>query len=167
MYASVTEFDTASADQALETLRVCAPIDSWARDVVSHRPYGSFDALLTYADTTARDWNPDDVMQAIAGHARLGRKPTGSDASAAHSRREQSSMGEVDTATADRLAALQDQYAERFGHIFLVRAAGRDAAEILRIIEERITRTPAQERATCADELRQIAMLRLRQAFAA
>src|SRR5699024_11243933 len=51
---------------------------------------------------------------------------------------------------------------ERFGFVFLIRAAGRSAEEILQSLEERMNNTPEQERLIAADQLRQIAALRLK-----
>lgn len=165
MYESIEDFNQASAEDVRAAIRVCAPIDSWAEVVEQRRPFASCQELMEFADSTARQWSGGDVLSAIASHAQLGKKPKGADANSAHSRREQSSMGQVATDTQDRLIELQGQYLERFGHIFLIRAAGRSAEQILEALECRLERTPAEEVLTTADELRQIALLRLDQAF--
>jgi 2-oxo-4-hydroxy-4-carboxy-5-ureidoimidazoline decarboxylase len=67
----------------------------------------------------------------------------------------------VDASAADRLAAGNAAYEERFGRVFLIRAAGRDADEILAELERRLANTDDAERAETVDNLRQIALLRL------
>ncbi len=61
----------------------------------------------------------------------------------------------------DRLVAGNAAYEERFGRVFLIRAAGRDAEEILAELERRLGNTDEAERAETVDNLRQIALLRL------
>lgn len=165
MYASIEEFNQAPNAEVIDVIKVWAPIDEWAEAILENRPYSSVEELEQFADRTARAWALDDVMAAIATHAQLGKKPEGKDASSAHSRKEQSSMGDLQTSTQERLLELQAEYLDKFGHIFLIRAAGRDANQILAALEQRLTRTPEEEQSTTADELRQIALLRLDQQF--
>ena len=52
-------------------------------------------------------------------------------------------------------------YEARFGHIYLVCAAGRGAAELLQVLRERLRNDPLTERRVVRDELRKINELRL------
>ena len=54
-----------------------------------------------------------------------------------------------------------DYYQQRFGHVFLIRAAGRSLPEILSEARRRTTNTPEDERREVAEQLREIAVLRL------
>lgn len=164
-YDNVTAFNEATKHQVLSDLQACCPIGSWGECIADSRPFLSQDALVTCADDLAKDWEIESVLVAIASHARLGAKPKGADQNSTHSRREQSGLDVLTQANATRLETLQADYLERFGHIFLVRAAGRRPQEILQILEERILRTPDEEAQTAKDELRQIALLRLRSLF--
>jgi 2-oxo-4-hydroxy-4-carboxy-5-ureidoimidazoline decarboxylase len=51
--------------------------------------------------------------------------------------------------------------------VFLIRAAGRSAAEMLEALEARLGNTPEVEDAVVAEQLREIALLRLRGIFTA
>ena len=53
------------------------------------------------------------------------------------------------------------RYEERFDRIYLVRAAGRTAAEMLALLEQRLTHDDATELAVTKQQLTEIAMLRL------
>ena len=53
-------------------------------------------------------------------------------------------------------------YEERFGRVFLIRAAGRSAEEMLAEVRRRLGNDDAAEAAEARDQLRQIALLRLR-----
>jgi 2-oxo-4-hydroxy-4-carboxy-5-ureidoimidazoline decarboxylase len=61
----------------------------------------------------------------------------------------------------ERLVAGNVAYEERFGHVFLIRAAGRSGPEILAELERRLGNDDDAERAETVDNLRQIALLRL------
>ena len=64
---------------------------------------------------------------------------------------------------AERLAAGNRAYEERFDRVFLIRAAGRDAPEILAELERRLGNDDATERGETVTQLREIALLRLEQ----
>lgn len=164
-YDNVTEFNEATERRVLDDLQACCPISSWGDQLSGERPFPSAEVLVARADSLAEEWQTEAVMTAIASHARLGAKPKGTDQNSAHSRREQSGLGGLAPEVSERLVALQAAYLERFGHIFLVRAAGRGPEEILGILEERMQHTPEQEARIAKDELRQIALLRLQGLF--
>ena len=152
-------------EAAAAAVRPCVDIDSWVDAVVAGRPYADVASLLDLADAQAREWTPDEVEQALADHPRLGERHAGAGASAAMSSREQ---GGVSTATdvQERLRAGNAAYEERFDRIYLVRAAGRSAEEILALLEERLENDPETELAVTAGQLREIALLRLEGLFA-
>jgi 2-oxo-4-hydroxy-4-carboxy-5-ureidoimidazoline decarboxylase len=105
------------------------------------------------------------LTSALAAHPRIGERPTG--ATAAFSRSEQSGVDAADLDVAERLRRGNAAYEERFGHVFLIRAAGRSAEEILAELSERLTHDPASERTVVRHQLGQIAVLRLHQQLAA
>ncbi len=162
MSRALEVFNSAAAEDAVSQLLVFAPLPAWAQLVAAGRPYPSIDDLAAAADRGADDWDHDEVTASIRSHARIGQDTPGADASSQHSRREQSDLDGLTAATSSRLATLQDEYEARFGHLFLIRAAGRGVDEIVASLEHRLTRTPEQERVTTAEELREIALLRLR-----
>ena len=52
-------------------------------------------------------------------------------------------------------------YAEKFGHIFIVCATGKTAAQMLNILRARLANDPGIELRNAADEQRKITRLRL------
>ncbi len=78
------------------------------------------------------------------------------------SRSEQAGVDTSDGDVARRLVEGNRAYEERFGHVFLVRAAGRSAEEILEQLTERLGNDAETERANAARNLREIAALRLK-----
>ena len=77
------------------------------------------------------------------------------------SRSEQAGVDPADSALTEALARGNRDYEDKFGRVFLIRAAGRTAPEILRVLNERLTNTPAEEDTIVAQQLREIAVLRL------
>lgn len=150
--------DEATAQAGLEA---CARIPDWAAAVVAGRPYADAPSLLAAADALAAGWTDEQVTQALADHPRIGEKHEGEGVSAEHSAREQAGVDPADAALQRRLADGNRRYEETFDRIYLVRAAGRSAAEILALLEERLTNDPATELRVTAGQLREIAALRL------
>ena len=160
----LADFNAMAADDAAAAVRPCVDIDSWVEAVVAGRPYGDLDALLDLADLQAREWDGEEVEAALVDHPRIGERRAGAGVSAAMSSREQSGVSR-DEEVAARLAAGNAAYEEKFDRIYLVRAAGRDAEEILALLAERLDNDPETELGVTAGQLREIAVLRLKGLF--
>ena len=138
-----------------EQLVACLSVPRWADDVLAGQPYADRSALLARADEAARALSDEELEQALSGHPRIGER------GGAQSQREQSGVDPAAGDTAARLAAGNAAYEQRFGRVFLIRAAGRDAEQILAELDRRLGNDDATERAETVDNLRQIALLRL------
>ncbi|GAA4101429.1 2-oxo-4-hydroxy-4-carboxy-5-ureidoimidazoline decarboxylase [Nocardioides kongjuensis] len=138
-----------------ETLLGCLSVPRWADEVLAGQPYDDRAALLAAADAAARALSDAELDQALAAHPRIGER------GGARSQREQAGVDPTAGDTAPRLAAGNAAYEQRFGRVFLIRAAGRDAPAILAELERRMGNDDAAERAETVDNLRQIALLRL------
>ena len=160
MTTTLTEFNEDTA-VARDLLLACVRVPRWAEEILAGRPYASVDDVVRAAEGAAEPWTDEEVDGALARHPRIGEKAVGDDPDAAHSAREQSGVDGRDADVAERLRAGNLAYEERFGHVFLIRAAGRDADEILGQLEQRLTNDAATERRNAAQQLREIAVLRL------
>lgn len=158
---TLDEFNALPADSAAARLRPCVAIPAWVEAVVTGRPYASHAALLAAAREAADGWQAAEVEQALASHPRIGERAAGAAEEAAHSRREQAGVDVGQPALAAALLAGNRAYEQRFGRVFLVRAKGRDAHQILALLHQRLTHSPAQELAETTEQLRQITLLRL------
>ena len=152
------EFNTADRAAAAAAVKPALDIPRWIDAIVDGRPYASVDALSAAALEVAAPLSEAELDGALAHHPRIGAKVDGTSAEAAHSRREQPS---VDDVTAAALAEGNRAYEERFDRVFLVRAAGRTAEEILGLLQQRLGHTDEQELAVVDQQLREIAALRL------
>ena len=155
------ELNAMDVAAASEVLRPCVDIDSWVEALVAGRPYADVGALLAVADTQARSWTAAEVEAALADHPRIGERHAGEGTSAAMSGREQSGVDPHDAEVQRRLAEGNAAYEERFDRIYLVRAAGRSAEEILALLEGRLGNDSDTELEVTAGQLREIALLRL------
>ena len=122
-------------------------------------PISDGEALLTAARAAAAHLDDVELDQALSGHPRIGER------GGAQSQREQSGVETSSDDVAARLAAGNAAYEERFGRVFLIRAAGRDADAVLAELERRLGNDEATERAETVDNLGQIALLRLQEAL--
>ncbi|WP_424348050.1 2-oxo-4-hydroxy-4-carboxy-5-ureidoimidazoline decarboxylase [Kocuria sp. CH-021] len=157
----LTAFNSLSRTQAAEVVRPALDIPRWVQAVVDARPYAHHDALLSTARTAAKPFSPEEIERALSHHPRIGERAEGDHAEAGLSRAEQSAVDPTDTDVQQRLREGNLAYEERFGQVFLIRAAGRTPEEILEQLSARMDNDPGTERAVVADQLRQIALLRL------
>jgi 2-oxo-4-hydroxy-4-carboxy-5-ureidoimidazoline decarboxylase len=135
----------------------CCSSERWAAAVVSARPYASAEELMASSDAAVAGLTPADLEQALAGHPRIGQR-SGADA---RSRREQAGVLAADQATIQALAEGNEEYERRFGHIYLVCATGRNAADLLALLRERLGNDPATEWGVVRRELGKINRIRL------
>lgn len=133
-------------------LGVCSS-PRWAAAVAAGRPYGSLDALQ---DAAAAALTPADLDPALAGHPRIGDRSAGGT-----SRHEQAAVSGAGDDVLAALAAGNAAYEARFGHVYLVCASGRSAAELLTMLHARLSHDPEAERAVALDELAAINRLRI------
>ena len=160
---NLAAFNTVDRAAATAAAMVWAPIPAWADAVVGARPYADVEAVARRADHAAERWDSDDLDTALAHHPRIGQNPTGAGAGAAASRREQAAMGDASTDVAVAVAEANVAYERRFGRVFLIRAAGRSPAEMLAEARRRLGNDAASEVVEALEQLKQIALLRLRQ----
>ncbi|HST67979.1 MAG TPA: 2-oxo-4-hydroxy-4-carboxy-5-ureidoimidazoline decarboxylase [Mycobacteriales bacterium] len=161
MAGSLEEFNALPAEAAERELLACNAAPRFAREVAAARPYPSVAALADAAGRVAAGLGWDEVGAALAAHPRIGQRASGNSAEAASSRREQAA---VDGAAEEVKQALADgnrAYEERFGHVFLIRAAGRGPAEMLAELTRRRHNDETTERAETTAQLAEITRLRV------
>jgi 2-oxo-4-hydroxy-4-carboxy-5-ureidoimidazoline decarboxylase len=147
-------------------LRPCVRIDRWVEEIVAARPFAGRTELIRFARRAADPWTAAEIDAALAYHPRIGERAAGNSAEADMSRKEQS--GVVPSARVQAaLAAGNRAYEEKFDRVFLIRAAGRSADDILEQLQKRLHNSPDEEAVVVARQLREIAVLRLEGAIEA
>lgn len=143
----------------LETCHL--PVASWAERLEAARPFRDLSTLVETARSLVARLTEDDVVGAHVGLTRLGerRQPT-SDRQARWSRIESAGIPQ-DSAILERLAQANREYEEKFGHVFLISAAGLDAEEMLAAMNQRLGNDRGTENEAIRGELAKLVQLRL------
>jgi OHCU decarboxylase len=165
----LARLNAAPAAEAERRRRACCGSRRGARAVAAARPSAAAAARPAAPDREGRRRGSDDRLEAFAAHPRIGERAgrQGSGGSASSERSRGWSAGEqsgVQSAEQEVIAALAEgnrAYEERFGHVFLVCATGKSAAEMLEILGRRLGNDPATELGEAAEEQRKITALRL------
>ena len=146
---------------AARQIRSCCASTVWAATLAEERPVADLAALCAASERVILTLPWDEVVAALAGHPRIGQRPTGKGKEAASSRREQAGVA-ADPELTQALAEGNRAYEERFDHVYLVRAAGRSGQEMLALLNERLGNDPTVERDVVRQQLAEITSLRLR-----
>jgi OHCU decarboxylase len=115
---------------------------------------------MTQADDVWWSLEGGDWLEAFAAHPRIGERAAG------WAGEEQSGVRGADDEVLGRLNSLNHDYERKFGHVFLIFATGKSAAEILAELERRLANDPATELRIAAGEQAKITRLRLQKALA-
>lgn len=146
-----------------ELLVTCLDVPRWADEVLAGEPCASREAMETAMTEIAAGISDEELDQALARHPRIGERADATKHDASHSTREQAGVDRADADVVSRLANGNRAYEEHFGRVFIIRAAGRDAPEILDHLTRRLDNSDDAERAETINQLTQIALLRFRE----
>jgi OHCU decarboxylase len=152
------ELHVLEPSRAEAEFRRCCGSARWAGAMTRARPFADVDAMIALGETIWASLAPADWLEAFAAHPRIGEQRVVS----AWSSEEQGGMRQADQRTQEKLAALNVDYQERFGYIFIVCATGRSSGDMLAMLEARILDDAPAELAVAAEEQRKITALRLR-----
>ena len=120
------------------------------------RPFPSPQAIFETATDIWRGIEQADWMEAFAAHPKIGERTSDRRAAA-----EQSGTQSASEPTLDELRRLNEEYAAKFGYIFIVFASGKSADEMLQLLRARLPNDPAIEIAIAAEEQLAITTARL------
>lgn len=151
-----------TAEAARQALLGCCASERWVSLMELGRPFASPAAVLERAGGAFDALAREDWLQAFAAHARIG-------ALRADDERGSAEQAGVSSAVAEELAALRaggQRYEAKFGHVFLIRASGRDARQMLAALDERLANPPELEMEIACGQQREISALRLKELLA-
>ncbi|MET4611105.1 2-oxo-4-hydroxy-4-carboxy-5-ureidoimidazoline decarboxylase [Rhodococcus sp. PvR044] len=144
-------FNALSERGAVHALFECCCSATWARHVAEGRPYGSHRELLTAADSELFELSEADIDRALECHPGIGRR-----AQTTASSQEQCAVWAPDEATMSAVLEATARYEEKFGHVYLWCAAGREATDLLDDLAHRLDNSPDAEQKTMLGELAKI-----------
>lgn len=154
-----------TADEAARELLQCCGSKRWAREIANARPYATIETLLAKAHDTWWSLDPSDWLEAFRSHPKIGEKKAADKVSAQSqqwSGQEQSGVANASQDTVASLAALNEEYEQKFGYIFIICATGKTSAEMLSALRERLQHDPESELPIAAAEQGKITELRLK-----
>jgi len=160
--AGLLRFNALTVEAAEAELTTCLAVPRWVSDVASGRPYRRAADVLTLARLSAARLSEPELDDAFARHPRIGeRAREGHDVE--FSRREQASVEGADSGAQKAIEVANAAYEKRFGRVFLIRASGRSAPEILHELNRRSGNDEATETTEVIGQLGEIAVGRLEQ----
>jgi 2-oxo-4-hydroxy-4-carboxy-5-ureidoimidazoline decarboxylase len=158
----LARFNALPSAEARDELLTCCNSPVWAERMASGRPYSSARDAVRQSSAIVAMLTVADLEAALAGHPRIGERPDAeAGRSAAWSAQEQAGVADADEETARELAESNLDYEQRFGHVYLVSAAGRSAAQLLALLRKRLCNTQAAEWQVVRTELQKINEIRL------
>lgn len=154
---TLDELNQLPAPAASRVLSGICAAERWVGAILAGRPYSSVDALIARSDAAVAAMTEPDLRGALAGHPRIG----DSQAAASWSGQEQAGVQVEDAEFMRALAVANAAYEQRYGHIYLVCASGRNGRELLELLLERLRNDRATEWRVVASELAKINQIRL------
>ena len=163
---TLKDLNSLPPEEAAKRLSACCGAQRWVVETMKGFPFSS-EAELVQRATAA--WyevcSEADWREAFTHHPKIGDleslkkkfAATGHLAGA-----EQAGVNEADSGTLEALAAGNAAYEARCGFIFIVCATGKPAAEMLRLLQDRLANTPEEELRVAAGEQHKITIIRLR-----
>jgi 2-oxo-4-hydroxy-4-carboxy-5-ureidoimidazoline decarboxylase len=151
-------------ENAVKEILPCCGSKAWASGMAVRRPFQDVTTLLAASDETWSNLTAVDWMEAFHSHPRIGQSHAAQSASAQSatwSAQEQRNVAAAGDAVMIALAEANQEYEQRFRHIFIVCATGKSAPEILEILRRRLQNDERTELLEAAEQQCQITRIRL------
>lgn len=166
---SVNGFNRLPKEKAIKLLMDCCGSRNWAERMAKQRPFADKSEVFAAADKIWSGLAEKDWQEAFRHHPPIGGKRAKATQSATASRWSAKEQSAAQAASREMLEALTTEnrgYAEKFGYVFLICAAGKSSEEILHALRRRMPNDPQTELRAAAEEQRKITRLRLEKLLA-
>ena len=173
---TIDQLNRLSEADAATAFEQCCGAAEWAERMVYSRPFELLSEVLETSDTIWEECDVDDYEEAFSFLPRIGelededrkRATTGelADLSMKWAAQELKSVEASTPEVLDKLADANDEYEEKFGHIFVATAAGKSGQELLSMLQARMGNDPKDEILIAAAEQNKITKLRLKKLLA-
>ncbi len=166
---ALQKLNALSKEEFLVEMERCCGARAWGERMAAARPLRTREDLFRAAERAWFDLGPEDWKEAFRHHPKIGDKEA-LRAKFASTRQwaagEQQGAAQASEAVLDALAAGNQAYDEKFGHIFIVCATGKSAEEMLSNLNARLGNSAALELRIAAAEQSKITRLRLEKLLA-
>lgn len=167
----LTAFNQQSPTQLENWLQHLVKIPRWATEISAARPFKNIDDLLLFAQQQTHTWTWSEVLAALNTHPRIGEKKAKNNLSAQEQKFSHQEQAVCQAQQNPKILAELEQgnrqYEQRFGYIFLIKAAGLSSEEILFSLHQRLNNDDNDEQNIVKQQLSEIALLRLTQELSA
>lgn len=161
---ALEKLNALAQNAAVTELLKCCGSTVWAQAMTANRPFTDVEELLMVAGEVWFSLRTRDWHEAFSSHPKIGERkaaPAQDPQAGAWSEQEQAGARAADEETLAALAEANRVYEEKFGHIFIVCATGKTAAQMLTLLRARLPNDPGIELRNAAHEQLQITRLRL------
>ena len=163
---SLSDFNNLPKEEAAKQLLTCCGSSKWVQLMLAAFPFTNEVELVTkaaeiwYEECTETDW-----LESFTHHPKIGDVKSLAEkfASTKHlAGNEQAGVNVATQSVLEQLAQANEDYANKFGFIFIVCATGKSADEMLRLLLDRITNSYQEELAIAMGEQQKITVIRLK-----
>jgi 2-oxo-4-hydroxy-4-carboxy-5-ureidoimidazoline decarboxylase len=162
---TMAELNACAAEEFVRRIGGIFEHSPWiAEAAAAKRPFADQDDLLAAMTLIVESSGPEQKLALIQAHPDLAGRLARQGQLTAESSREQAAAGltRADTATLERITALNTAYRERFGFPFIICARLNGVEAIVAAMEARLPQEREAEISTALGEINKIARLRLR-----
>jgi len=163
---TLIDFNNLSKNELAKRLSTCCGSVKWVQQMLVSFPItNEFDLVTKAAEIWYEQCTESDWLEAFTHHPKIGDVKSLAEkfASTKHLAGNEQAGVEVATQTVlEQLAQANEDYANKFGFIFIVCATGKSADEMLRLLLDRITNSYQEELAIAMGEQQKITVIRLK-----
>jgi 5-hydroxyisourate hydrolase / 2-oxo-4-hydroxy-4-carboxy-5-ureidoimidazoline decarboxylase len=162
---TIPQLNTLPKEKVAESLTACCGSEAWVNKLMEHFPFGDEMQLVKiateiwYNACSQKDW-----LEAFSHHPKIGDVESLQKkfVSTSHlAGEEQAGVNEATGEVINKLATANKDYEQKFGFIFIICATGKSAAEMLRLLTDRLQNTHDEELAIAMGEQQKITIIRL------
>jgi 5-hydroxyisourate hydrolase/2-oxo-4-hydroxy-4-carboxy-5-ureidoimidazoline decarboxylase len=160
---TLEKFNGFDRDTAAKELFQCCGSQHWVSLMMNRFPFGSEQDLVTAAtDIWYGQCQREDWLESFTHHPRIGDK---SSLEKKFAGKEQAGVATAPDTVIESLLQANHDYEEKFGFIFIVCATGKSADEMLRLLNNRLGNTAAEELMISMGEQHKITLIRFNKLF--
>ena len=157
---TLSSFNNLDKEAAAKQLFSCCGSGKWVSLMMNAFPFESEKELINKATTIwYHECDREDWLESFTHHPQIGDKKSLSEKFAG---KEQESVMSASEEIIEGLAKANIEYKRKFGFIFIVCATGKSAAEMLRLLNDRLSNDRNEELKIAMGEQHKITLLRFK-----
>jgi 2-oxo-4-hydroxy-4-carboxy-5-ureidoimidazoline decarboxylase len=166
---TLSELNSLPTEALAEKFSQCCAAPKWWQAMAAKAPFANAEAILAAADAIWATCGEADFLEAFLAHPKIGDVDSLAKKFAATKTwagNEQALVNQADMRIIEALAKGNNDYADKFGFIFIVFATGKTAEQMLALLVERLPNGREKELYIAAAEQHKITRLRIEKLLA-